>query len=258
LEPVCAMVRQPDRESSFCVLFVCLFFLLFLALNAMNLWLLIPVKPFSESKSRLAPVLTAEDRAALSRQLLEGVIALAQETRVFQGIVVVSRDAHVLSLAGHLGVVALHETVSEVEALLVKHSGNLAGELVNAGNQKQETTLNQALFSAQAHAQAAGADAILVLPADLPLVTVEDVQALIEPAMHQARMVVIAPSHDGGTNALLLRPPSAIPFAFGIQSYARHHALARAAGLPLTVVQTPSLTYDLDLPEDLWGEDLGI
>jgi 2-phospho-L-lactate guanylyltransferase len=63
--------------------------------------------------------------------------------------------------------------------------------------------------------------------------------------------VIIAPSHDGGTNALLLRPPHAIGFAFGEGSFARHCAMAAAAGLPCHVYESATLALDVDHPEDL-------
>jgi 2-phospho-L-lactate guanylyltransferase len=110
--------------------------------------------------------------------------------------------------------------------------------------------LNAALEQARAAVVAAGAAAVLVLPADLPLLTAEDLAGLCA----QAQLgdgVVIAPSHDGGTNALLLRPPLALPYAFGVDSFARHCALAAAAGLPCRVYRSPTLAWDVDTPEDL-------
>ncbi|MXX27279.1 MAG: 2-phospho-L-lactate guanylyltransferase, partial [Caldilineaceae bacterium SB0668_bin_21] len=55
---------------------------------------------------------------------------------------------------------------------------------------------------------------------------------------------------DGGTNALMLQPPQAIPFAFGRDSFLRHQRLAAQAGIPVHVVESDSLLFDIDLPED--------
>jgi 2-phospho-L-lactate guanylyltransferase len=69
-------------------------------------------------------------------------------------------------------------------------------------------------------------------------------------------ILVIAPCrHRTGTNALLLRPPGLIPFAFGPDSFAAHCAAARAAGVEPVVHRANSLAFDLDTPED-W--ELGI
>ena len=63
--------------------------------------------------------------------------------------------------------------------------------------------------------------------------------------------MVIAPSHDGGTNALWLQPPQAIPFAYGPNSFERHCHLAEKANIPYTVLDSPTLAFDLDWPDDL-------
>ena len=92
---------------------------------------------------------------------------------------------------------------------------------------------------------------VLVLPADLPLMTREDVLALVERAT-KPPVVVIAPDRrEEGTNALLICPAGLIEYDFGPGSYKRHCERARKAGARLEVVNLPSLSLDLDLPEDL-------
>jgi len=202
----------------------------------MNLWLIVPVKPFVHGKSRLASVLNEAQRAALSRNLLTYLIDAAQRAAVCNAILVISRSQTVLDHAASLGA----DTLRETPAPDTPHPAN---------NGATEHALNGALQQATAVAQAGGADAVLVLPADLPLIAPEDIAQLVE---HGARQpgVVIAPSGDGGTNALLMRPPAAIDFAFGPNSFARHCALAAAAGLDRQVVETPRLRFDLDHPRD--------
>jgi 2-phospho-L-lactate/phosphoenolpyruvate guanylyltransferase len=188
-----------------------------------GLWLLVPVKPFGEGKSRLAPLLAASERATLSRVLLERLLEAAQDAAVFAGIVVVSRDPDVLGLAAASGAEALPETGA---------------------------TLNGALEQARAFVVAQGAEAIAVLPADLPAVTGAHLRALVAQAP-AGPGIVLAPSATGGTNALLVRPPQALPFAFGPESASRHQHLAAARGLPVAVWHSAALAYDIDLPADL-------
>ncbi len=188
-----------------------------------NLWLVVPVKPFGEGKSRLARTLDRAQRDAYSRRWLARVLTTAKQWGGFAGMAVISHDPAVWALTQRLGAQPVEET----------------GE-----------GLNPALEQARAAVMAAGAEAVLVLPSDLPLLTVDDLAQLAD--LPQAgRGMVIAPSHDGGTNALLLRPPDAIPYSFGAASFARHLAFAQAAGLPYRVYHSSTLALDVDYPEDL-------
>ena len=56
--------------------------------------------------------------------------------------------------------------------------------------------------------------------------------------------------HGTGTNALALRPPDVIDFAFGIGSRAAHRAAAELVGAIYVEVEGP-LSIDLDTPDDL-------
>jgi 2-phospho-L-lactate guanylyltransferase len=96
-----------------------------------------------------------------------------------------------------------------------------------------------------------GASAVLVLPADLPLVTSADIEAMIALA-EPTPALVLAPDRKGeGTNALLSAPPALIEYKFGPQSYANHRSSASAAGVRVVECRRPGLALDLDLPEDL-------
>jgi 2-phospho-L-lactate guanylyltransferase len=89
------------------------------------------------------------------------------------------------------------------------------------------------------------------LPADLPLISREDILALVERAK-KPPVVVIAPDrHEEGTNALLISPAGLIEYDFGPGSFKRHCERARQAGAKLEIINLPSLSLDLDLPEDL-------
>jgi 2-phospho-L-lactate guanylyltransferase len=189
----------------------------------MKLWLVVPTKPLDEGKSRLVDVLPPAKRAELNRKLLEGVLAAAQEPGLIEGVLVVSRDPAVSDLAKAGGAQMLREA---------------------------SRGLNSALVQARGQVLQLGANALLVLPADLPLITPVDVRNLVELGK-EGEGIVIAPSRDGGTNALLLRPPDLIDFAFGPGSFRRHQELAAAQGHRCTVLRSSTLAYDVDWPEDL-------
>ncbi len=191
----------------------------------MTLWAIVPIKPMRLGKSRLARVLSEEERAELNRQLLVHTVKTLKSVPELEKVLVVSRDQSALALARRHGA----RTVQEDE-----------------GSQ-----LNIALARATYVARSFNTHGVLVLPADLPFITAEDIRRLLE-AAHDPPVVVIAPDRKReGTNALLISPPGLIEYEFGPGSFARHCARAREAGARLEVCELPSLAVDLDWPEDL-------
>lgn len=188
----------------------------------MTRWLLAPVKPFAEAKSRLASVLTPAERALLMHSLLERTLALAQESGLFDSLLVVSRDPHVWEVARRAGAYVLPE---------------------------QGEDLNSALAQGRHFAEAAAVEQLLILPADLPWLSVADLQAVCALG-EQGDGIVLGPAGDGGTNVFHLRLPSDLPFCFGENSFDCHMEAARAAGLTPSVYTSPTLQFDLDTPAD--------
>ncbi len=210
----------------------------------MTLTILIPVKHLSDSKSRLAPVLAGQERQALALRLLRGVLGVAQQAQQQLGTlaVVVSPDPAVLALAAAYGLTPLPED-----------SAPLSGYELRVTD-STEPALNAALEQATAFACARGASAVLVLPADLPLLTLADVARLWRASqqLYADRAMVIAPDgQEQGTNALLVRPPGALPYQFGPGSFQRHCQQARDLGLAWHIDRSPRLGLDVDLPADL-------
>jgi 2-phospho-L-lactate guanylyltransferase len=96
-----------------------------------------------------------------------------------------------------------------------------------------------------------GAEAMLTVPLDIPLVSDDDLARIVErgPAFPG---VVLVPSRDRlGTNALLARPPDAIPFRFGYDSFRAHRQEAERRGIPCEICELPNVGLDIDEIEDL-------
>jgi 2-phospho-L-lactate guanylyltransferase len=205
----------------------------------MTLHIVVPVKHLAESKSRLAPVLDTDQRRALMRTWLRHVLDVvrqAQDRLPVRGAVI-SADQEVLALAESYGLTALRE-----------QTGHLPVEAA------PEASLNAALEQATAWAKSQAASGILVLPADLPLLALADVEALWRASqqLYSPRATVIAPDgREEGTNALLVRPPGALTYQFGPHSFRRHCRQARQLGLAWHVFRSPRLGLDVDLPADL-------
>jgi 2-phospho-L-lactate guanylyltransferase len=191
----------------------------------MTLWAIIPVKPLRRGKSRLAGTLSEDEREQLNQDLLEHTLTTLKDIKELEQVLVVSRDPHALTIARNHG------------ARTVREDG--------------QPHLNTALQRATIVAKVYATRGVLVLPADLPLLTRDDVLVLLEKAS-QPPVVVIAPDRHGkGTNALLMSPAGLIEYDFGEDSFQRHCDRARQAGARLEVVDLPTLGLDLDIPEDL-------
>ena len=111
--------------------------------------------------------------------------------------------------------------------------------------------LNTALKRATVVAQVYATRGVLVLPADLPLVSPQDIRELISRAVNPPVVVIAPDRHHKGTNALLISPSGLIEYDFGDNSFERHCERVRQAGARLEIVDLPTLGLDLDLPEDL-------
>jgi 2-phospho-L-lactate guanylyltransferase len=191
----------------------------------MTLWAIVPVKPLRRGKSRLAGALSEDERVELNRLLLEHTLRTLLDLKEVEEVLVVSRDSSALAIARELGA----RTVQEDGA----------------------PTLNTALKRATVVAQVYASRGVLVLPADLPLLSHTDILTLLERAVDPPVMVIAPDRHQKGTNALLLSPSDIIEYDFGQDSFKRHCERARKAGARLEIVELPSLGLDLDLPEDL-------
>lgn len=191
----------------------------------MSVWAIIPVKPLARAKSRLSMVLTPEQRMQLAENLLRHVITSVRSMPEIAGVLVISRDTKALAIARDAG------------AHTVQESG--------------APELNNALMRATSVVKGWRSDAVLVLPADLPLVNAEDVRAMLDLGQDDDTIVIATDDHDDGTNAMLIRPPGLIPYAYGTGSYQRHMALAQEAGANVHIYKSERLMLDIDVPADL-------
>ena len=185
---------------------------------------IVPVGAIEGAKSRLGAVLDAEERRDLAIRLANGTIRAAVATPGIDETLVVTPDDEVRELALVAGARPLRQ---------------------------RGVGLNDGLRQAREEAVAAGANAILVLPIDIPNVSPDGLAPLVELAEDADPLVAIVPDRHGrGTNALLLSPPGVIEFCFGGDSKEAHLGAARAAGARVEVLDGP-LSLDIDTPEDL-------
>ena len=196
-----------------------------------RLHVVLPVRSATGGKARLGGVLDPEERSTLILGMLLHELAVLGSWRRAEAVHLVTPDASLLALPSD----------PRVRPIRQRSDG-----------------LNGGLVDGRRAAVAAGATAILVLPADLPLLAEEALERLVDAADAALTagsgrpLVVLAPADAGdGTNALLLSPPDAIEPCFGRASLERHLRAAAAADASIQLVVDPALGFDLDAPEDL-------
>jgi 2-phospho-L-lactate guanylyltransferase len=185
----------------------------------------VPVGTLDGAKSRLGETLDAEERRDLATRLLSRTLEAALATPGIDEVLVVTPDDEVRQLAARAGARPIRQ---------------------------RSQGLNAGLRQARDEVLAAGADALLVVPIDLPLISPEALQKILAPLDEPSRpLVVLVPDRHGrGTNALLVAPPDAIEFGFGGDSRRAHAACAADAGARFVELDGP-LTLDVDTPADL-------
>lgn len=191
----------------------------------MSLWAVVPVKPFRQGKSRLSSVLSEDERYMLNSTLFGNTLRSLTSAIGISQILVVSRDSIVLSMSREFGARTIQE--------------------------EGPSNLNNALKLATGFAVMSGAQQLLVLPADLPLLNTMVVEEIIGRGGKFRQMVISPDRKQDGTNALMVSPADAIEYQYGPGSYKKHLAQACKKDLQIEVYQSKVLELDLDFPEDL-------
>lgn len=185
----------------------------------------LPVKSFSRAKQRLGEAVGASEREELAAAMVADVLAALMSLPELDEVVLVTAEPLAARVGRDAGVVVVEDPEE-------------AGQSAAAAR-----GVDAALVR--------GADRVLLVPGDCPALDPRELARLL---VHEARapQVVIVPDrHGSGTNALLLEPPTVMAPSFGAGSFARHAALAWAAGAEVKVCELPSLGLDVDTPDDL-------
>jgi 2-phospho-L-lactate guanylyltransferase len=184
----------------------------------------LPVKRFEAAKQRLAGGIDEERRRALAAAMVADVLEAIGEARTIERLIVVTGDPIAQELAAEVGA----EVVPDPE-----DGGHI-----------------QAALAGIARAEAEGAELVALLAGDCPLLDPRELDRLLT-GVPGTYVGIVPDRHGTGTNALVLRPPSAIVPAFGEGSRQRHVEAARQAGIPFGIEELPSIELDLDTPGDV-------
>lgn len=232
----------------------------------MQLHIVVPVKDLARAKSRLAGHLPPAERRSLVLQMLGQALTTMRACQaqprdaepLDDGCTEAWHDptgregAITLAAIGAATLCAAPATIAAIWVISADPAVLRMAEQYGAHPLADPTAdLNAALDHARAALRRAGADALLVVHGDLPLITPGDIWALAD-ALAAGADVAIAPDRtEIGTNALGCRLDADLPFLFGGASFARHMAAAAWRELHVAIVRSPTLALDVDTPESL-------
>jgi len=186
--------------------------------------ILIPIKNLANAKQRLSSVLSPEERLALARAMCEDVLSTVASWAGRPDVAVVTSDPFANALAERFRFEVIRDDVNPGETGAIEIATKVCCDR-GAGN-------------------------TLVIPADIPLIEVGELQR-IKDAAPVAGTVLVPDAAGRGTNAALRSPANLFPLRFGNDSFLPHLAAANASGLPCVVLILPGIARDLDRPEDL-------
>lgn len=183
---------------------------------------IVPVKRFQEAKMRLSPLLSDRERIEVARLMLSETLRIIDGSGLVDRVLVVSDDPMAASIAK-------------------KYRGDYLRE--------KRRGLNGAIIQGLAWCRSRRFATAAVLPSDLPLLSKTDVTRLLEAS--NGFHVTLSPSLDGGTNALVLTPPTVMRPTFGKYSFRRHLTQASRRGLKVNILWSSALSLDVDNPTHL-------
>ena len=186
---------------------------------------LVPVKDLSKAKERLSPILSQSERTDLAYAMLEDVLIALRGSKLLDRILVVTLDENAIKLAESLDIEVIKETKQNGESESVDWASIICKEM--------------------------GAESVLVIPGDAPLITPEDVDFILEKEKPLHSVILVPARDELGTNAILRKPPDVIPSRFGYDSFKKHIEEARKRNIPYEIHKLPRVALDIDEPEDL-------
>ena|ERR1700730_1619737 len=193
--------------------------------------ILIPIKEPASAKTRLAGLLSAEERRRLAWAMFEDVGRAVSGSRQADRIVMVTSFAPAIERARQLGWDVLIEESQVSESVSVDWASSVLSER--------------------------GFDTVMRLPADLPLVRSEDIDSLLSIKLGSSGALIVGSRDGTGTNAIIRTPPNLFPSRFGPNSLALHRQEAARAGIECVVVKNSRIALDIDEPADLQALETG-
>jgi len=188
-------------------------------------FVIVPVKDLSMAKERLSSLLPQHQRTKLAYAMLEDVLRALKGSRLADRKFIVTLDKKAIEMANAIGIEVITETEQNGESASVDYASKISIDM--------------------------GATSVLVIPGDAPLITSEDIDFVLDKEKDGPSIVFVPARDEYGTNAILRKPPDAIPSMFGDDSFNKHKNLAEKKNIPYECYENPRIGLDIDRQEDL-------
>lgn len=186
---------------------------------------IVPAKSFAVAKTRLSPLLSLAERMALCSAMLEDVLsAVAAAPEISETLVVTSEP--------------------KAATIAARYGARIVAEAFPHG-------LNPAIAAATEAAARSGVEAVIIVPADIPGLTLGVLGRAARRLSTERSAVLARAIADGGTNLLGVRPADLIGPLFGPGSFDRHLDALRTAGVDPAILESDETDHDIDRPADI-------
>jgi len=189
------------------------------------MWCIIPIKSLNQAKHRLKHVLYPEERQDFFKAMFEDVLSTMMSVPDFEQVAVATVCPAAGIIAKKYGAIVLSTSHDQGQTAAVVRSAKIL--------------------------DARGITSMLVIPGDVPLVTVEEIKIVLDLHEKAPSMTIVPAQDELGSNCIALSPTIAAPLRFGPNSYFPHLETARKLGLSLQSPKLTGLGLDIDTPEDL-------
>ncbi len=189
---------------------------------------IIPIKSLKDGKKRLESFLTSQQRKALILTLLKNVLNATAKAQLSNHTLLVTPDSKIIEITKKWN-------LSNLE-YLVEYASN---------------GTNQAVQLAIDWCASKQISSILIIPADIPLVSSDDIDELIKMGKNKFPIVLVPSQRRDGTNAFYLRPPNLVKVWYGPNSFQKNLDTISKQKLPYIILEKPAFALDIDLKEDL-------
>lgn len=183
-------------------------------------FVIVPVKDLSKAKERLSSLLPQVQRTELAYAMLEDVLNALVGSKLADRKFIVTLDTKAIEIAENLGIEVILETEQNGESASVDYASQIAKDM--------------------------GATSVLVIPGDAPLITSDDIDFVLEKEKAGPSIVFVPARDEYGTNAILRKPPNAIPSMFGADSFNKHKAEADKNNIPYESYENSRIGLDID------------